>query len=212
MRTIIVGVDGSESSRQALAWAADEAEAGGGEVVALQSWHDPVLGGGVAAASDVDRVADAAKHELESLVARVRESHPSVHVASALVDVRPARALVQRAEGADLLVVGARGRGGFLRLELGSVSAKVARRSSVPVVVVRGERDRARAGAVVVGIDGTDCGRGALRWAADWAEVHDKELHVVLAWSYLAPQGPAGPKRCGPTTRSRTPSPPWMRS
>jgi nucleotide-binding universal stress UspA family protein len=80
-----------------------------------------------------------------------------------------------------------------LGLELGSVSNKVARRSPVPVVVVRGEHDRSAGKEVVVGVDGRPCSRRALRWAADWAKAHDKVLTIVLAWNYLEPQGPDGP-------------------
>ncbi len=199
MDKIVVGVDGSGSSRQALAWAANEAEVGGGEVLVVESWHDPVLGGsGASALHEIEVISDEAKHDLESILEGVREAHPSVHFSSILTDSRPAAAIVKAADDADLVVVGARGRGGFLGLELGSVSAKVARRSPVPIAVVRGEHDRGDQRTVVVGVDGSDCSRRALSWAADWAKAHDKELHIVLAWNYLEPQGLHGPEPMQP--------------
>jgi nucleotide-binding universal stress UspA family protein len=100
---------------------------------------------------------------------------------------------VARARDAGLLVVGARGNGGFRALALGSVSMKVARRSTAPVVVVRGDEGCSDRTEVVVGVDGSDCSRRALTWAADWAKAHDKTLVVLMAWNYLEPQGQHGP-------------------
>lgn len=75
---------------------------------------------------------------------------------------------------------------------------RAAPRSPVPVVVVRGEHDRSADDEVVVGIDGSECSRHALAWAAGWAEAHDKTLVAVLAWNYLEPQGPTGPEHVRP--------------
>jgi nucleotide-binding universal stress UspA family protein len=199
MTEIVVGVDGSASSRQALRWAAHEADRQGSDLVVLQSWHDPSFGGpGLSAGYEVDLVVEDAKSALQSIVATVHHSHPAVHVSSVLAEARPARALIDRASVADLLVVGSRGSGGFFGLELGSVSTKVARRSTVPVVVVRGDHDRSAKHEVVVGVDGSACSRDALRWAAAWAKEQDKTLTVVLAWSFLEPQDPSGPGRIRP--------------
>jgi nucleotide-binding universal stress UspA family protein len=194
MGEIVVGVDGSDSSRQALEWAAREAEVRGADLVIVKNWRDPMFGGpGFSAMYETDLILSDAKAQLEALASDVHDAHPEVHVGSVLLDGSPAASLVKRGDVADLLVVGSRGNGGFLGLELGSVSAKVARRSVVPVVVVRGEHDRSAGSEVVVGVDGSSCSRQALRWAADWARAHDKELVVLMAWNYLDPQGPDGP-------------------
>lgn len=199
MAGIVVGVDGSESSRQALAWAAAEAELHHEELLLVQSWNEPMFGGpGFSAMYETDVAVQDAKAALESISAATRELHPEVHVASALIDGRPAMSLVMRARDAELLVVGSRGNGGFLGLELGSVSTKAARRSPVPVVVVRGDHDCSARSEVVVGVDGSACSRAALRWGADWAKAHDKTLVVVMAWNYLEPQGPHGPEPMRP--------------
>lgn len=199
MARIVVGVDGSESSRRALAWAAADAEARHEDLLLVQSWHEPMLGGpGFSAGYETDIAFHDAQAALESVSAATRDRHPDTHITSALVDGRPAASLVAQAEGAGLLVVGSRGNGGFLGLELGSVSMKAARRSSVPVVVVRGGGDCSARNEVVVGVDGSECSRDALRWAASWAEAHDKVLVVLLAWNYLEPQGPHGPDRFRP--------------
>lgn len=209
MAGIVVGVDGSPSSQQALRWAAAEAEAGGHELVVLQSWHEPALSGpGATAGYEAELVFAGAKSEVDAVAAEVHERHPGLPVAPMVIDGRPANALIDRATDADLLVVGARGRGGFLRLELGSVSTKVARRSPAPVVVVRGDEDRSDQPEVVVGIDGSPCSRNALRWAAAWANTHGKTLVIVMAWNHLEPQGLHGPERVeveyGPEDADRT--------
>lgn len=193
MGEIVVGVDGSDSSRQALDWAVRQAEVSGADLVVVRDWRDPMFGGpGFSAMYETDLILSDAKAELDAIAFDVHEAHPGVHVGTVLLDGSPAASLVKRADAADLLVVGSRGKGGFLGLELGSVSAKVARRSAVPVVVVRGEHDRSSCDEVVVGVDGSSCSRRALRWAADWAKAHDKQLVVLMAWNYLDPQGPDG--------------------
>jgi nucleotide-binding universal stress UspA family protein len=194
MAGIVVGVDGSASSRQALEWAGREAEVRDEDLLVVENWHDPMFGGpGASAAYEIDLIVAGAEAELASIAQAVAEAHPGVQVKTALLDGSPARSLVDRASDADLLVVGSRGKGGFLGLQLGSVGAKVARRSPVPAVIVRGEPGRSGFEEVVVGVDGSSCSRQALRWAADWAEARDKVLVVVLAWNYLDPQGVDGP-------------------
>jgi nucleotide-binding universal stress UspA family protein len=194
MAGIVVGVDGSAASKRALEWAAREAEVRGAGLLVVENWHDPMFGGpGASAAYEIDLIVEGAEAELATFALGASDAHPGIEVDTELVTGPPARSLVDHAADADLLVVGARGKGGFLGLRLGSVSAKVARRSPVPVVVVRGEPERSGFEEVIVGVDGSPCSRQALRWAADWAQARDKVLVVVLAWNYLDPQGVDGP-------------------
>lgn len=194
MAGIVVGVDGSMASRHAVDWAAAEAALRGTELLLLECWRDPVVDGfGFTPMYPPDLFVQDIEAALEGVVGEVLDAHPGLVVSTALIDGYPARTLVDRAAEADLLVVGARGRGGFLGLELGSVSTKAARRSPVPIVVVRGEPDRAGRPEVVVGVDGSESSRQALRWAAGWAGAHDRTLVVLMAWNYLQPIGPFGP-------------------
>jgi len=194
MRNLLVGHDGSPAAMRALEWAAIEAEARGLGLTVVQSWTDAIAGG----PSWIDQLGDPrgaqwrAKLELDRAVTAIAERHPMLTIDSRVVGEAPRDALLRAAGDAAMVVVGARGRGGFARLLLGSVSESVAGRADTTVVVVRGDRDRR--GEVLVGVDGSDSSRAALRWAAETARLHQRPLHVVMAWSYLLPEGEHGPE------------------
>src|SRR4051794_10401693 len=137
MKTIVVGVDGSECADKALAWAVGEARQRGDRVRAVHAWEYPVNGaiyGMMAPQLGLDELRDAAKATLEEAVEPLQNGVPIEQV---LVEGSAARALMRAAEDADLLVVGSRGLGGFRRLLLGSVSSQCAHHSRCPVVIVR---------------------------------------------------------------------------
>jgi nucleotide-binding universal stress UspA family protein len=180
MRTIVVGVDGSVHAAAALRWADREAQRHGASLVALLTWtlleqhhaggakrFDPAYG---------DEAATAALAEV------VAEVEPRTQVELRVACDLPARALVEASEGADLVVVGARGLGGFKGLLLGSVSERVLEHSRCPVAVVRTEADAVEDGPVVVGVDGSPEATTALRWAAAEARCRGSRLCVVHAW------------------------------
>jgi nucleotide-binding universal stress UspA family protein len=136
---VVVGVDGSEASLEALRFAFEHAELTGQRVVAVH-------GRGVAAMAgpwDVD-VSPAVASEMESAqrllseaVAGVRSEHPDVPVELMALPVPAIRALADASASASLVVIGTRGRGGFVGLLLGSVSAAVLQHAQCPVVVLR---------------------------------------------------------------------------
>jgi nucleotide-binding universal stress UspA family protein len=139
-RRIVVGIDGSPQSRFALQWAAREAQRSGGEVDAVY-----VYGSGLAwidVGSDAEqlvvaRSAERAKEVLHQAIAATELPPDSeVRINPVAVVGEPSDALCDMAGSADLLVVGTRGRGGFVGLLLGSVSQRCAERSPCPVVVV----------------------------------------------------------------------------
>ena len=95
----------------------------------------------------------------------------------------PARALLEHAVGADLLVVGARGYGGFRGLVLGSVSQQCAHHTTVPIAIVRRvDPENAAPDRIVVGIDGSAPSRNASAWALDEARARRARLTIVHAW------------------------------
>ena len=137
MQRIVVGVDGSEGSQRALRWAIDEARRRDASLEIVHAWHVP-YGASTAylgvAPFDPQPMEDAEQRLLDEVVDR--EDTRGLDVTRLLVCEGAARALVDAAKGADLLVVGSRGRGGFAGLLLGSVSQTVTHHAPCPVVVV----------------------------------------------------------------------------
>ena len=137
--TIVVGVDGSEESKQALRWALGEARLRGARVVALRAWIYPALAAGGLIPVTTDLVEQLTQNETKELAATVEEvaaGETDVQVDQVVVEDAPARALVAASQDADLLVVGTRGHGGFTGLVLGSVSQQCAHHAPCPVVIV----------------------------------------------------------------------------
>jgi nucleotide-binding universal stress UspA family protein len=130
---IVVGVDGSAGSRAALEFAIKEASLRGARVDAVISWHIPVMAMEAGVASNFDPEGWA-RSTLEGELATVPAGE--VRVQGRVARGHPSEALLEAASGADLLVVGTRGRGGFAGLLLGSVSQYVVANSPCPVIVV----------------------------------------------------------------------------
>jgi nucleotide-binding universal stress UspA family protein len=135
-RRIVVGVDGSDAAGRALDWAASEAIRRGEPLHLVAAWTVP-LSLGYSFASSGPRVRDAAREALEQAAAEVRRRAPDLTLTTEAVELSPGPALVAAAKGADLLVVGSRGLGGFQGLLLGSVSQYCARHAECSVVIVR---------------------------------------------------------------------------
>jgi nucleotide-binding universal stress UspA family protein len=138
---IVAGVDGSESARSALRWAIRQAELTGGSVDAVIAWQYPAsyTGYGIApvgVSAGVDFASWAAKALAEEVAAATADS--TVEVRTQVTEGSPARVLLDFAEGADLLVVGSRGHGGFAEALLGSVGQHCVHHAGCPVVVMRG--------------------------------------------------------------------------
>jgi nucleotide-binding universal stress UspA family protein len=138
-----VGTDGSASAHAAVLWAVDEADRRDAELVIVHAWEYPYSTElGSPEAFDMTRV-DAALL-LEDAVATARDRGRGT-VSGRLVNGAPAKAILDEAAGADLVVVGSRGRGGFRSLLFGSVAHRVAEHAPCPVVIVRAvtpEQDR----------------------------------------------------------------------
>jgi nucleotide-binding universal stress UspA family protein len=143
MEKIVVGIDGSDASKDALRWAVEDARARGAEVVALHAYEVPVPAPDAAPAAPVDLPALVAEIHGRALqfvtdvVDEVVGNAVSVDVAPIAVEDTPARALLDAARDADLLVVGSHGRG-LSGLFLGSVSLECAHHAACPVLIHRG--------------------------------------------------------------------------
>jgi len=148
-RRIVVGVDGSPSSQAALAWAVSQAELTGATVEAVIAWHYPVMVGGVPFAPiEAVQTADYREFAARTLNDAIEETvarDAPVKVSAAVREGNAAHALLDASDGADLLVVGSRGHGGFTEALLGSVSQACVHHAPCPVVIVRAPRDQGRA-------------------------------------------------------------------
>ncbi|MCY7343606.1 MAG: universal stress protein [Pseudonocardia sp.] len=135
---VVVGVDGSSTSEAAIAFAFDAAARRGVPLVAVHTWSDLAFDPSMAAM--LLDWADVEADERQLLADRVSgwiEKYPNVPVEQVLTRDRPAPSLLERAAGAQLVVVGSRGRGEFTGLVLGSVSNALVHRAPCPVAIVR---------------------------------------------------------------------------
>jgi nucleotide-binding universal stress UspA family protein len=134
---IVVGVDGSELSLHALRWAARHARLIGAEILAVTGYEIPWT----IVVSPTQTEADYHDAARDALLRAVREAlgaDPDVRVETRLVEKRPAHALTEAAEGAQLLVVGSHGRGELPGMHMGSVATYCVHHAPCPVLVVRG--------------------------------------------------------------------------
>jgi len=140
MPGIIVGIDGSVHSRRALEWAVSEAALRHAPLTVL-TVNQAVAGywGPVVYPSDQDltrQIRETAQEETDSVLEKAGEESRPPSVTVRAVTGLPAEELLSAAAGADMLVVGSRGAGGFKRLLLGSVSTQVTHHAPCPVVVI----------------------------------------------------------------------------
>jgi nucleotide-binding universal stress UspA family protein len=131
---VVVGIDGSPASENALAFAFDEASRRGVPLVAVHAWGD--VDGEPLPGSQWENLRVLAEERVAERLAGWGERYPDVVIQREVVLDRPAHHLLQRSRTAQLTVVGSRGRGGFAGLLLGSVSKSVAEAAETPVVVV----------------------------------------------------------------------------
>jgi nucleotide-binding universal stress UspA family protein len=139
---IVAAVDGSPSSLSALRWAIRQARLTGASVEAVNAWHYPVAAGGygwgpAGMATDFDFKENAEK-VLADAVSTACDPGSAVRVRALVVEGEAVPVLLAAAAGADLLVLGSRGHGGFTEALLGSVSQHCVQHAPCPVVVIRG--------------------------------------------------------------------------
>jgi nucleotide-binding universal stress UspA family protein len=174
MGTIVVGVDGSPGSDAALRWALTEAGLRGSQVRVVHVYQAPsgavgeaaVAGPGLApaplSAEEFERLRAAAEREARTVIEEALRRAGADVVAGleneqAAVEGAPAETLIEAGRGAELLVLGSRGRGGFLGLLLGSVSQQCAQHPPCPVVILPRQRRSSPARAGEQGDDSRAC-------------------------------------------------------
>jgi nucleotide-binding universal stress UspA family protein len=144
---IVVGIDGSNESLEALRWALGEARLRGTGLRAVRVWEYPFVAPSAEwtlgtptpqpVAVDPQEVRHLAETQLAQVVSEVEPNGTGVRIEQEVIEGHPANALVEASKGADLLVVGSRGHGGFAGLLLGSVSQACVHHAHCPVVVIR---------------------------------------------------------------------------
>jgi len=140
---IVVGVDHSEGAKEALRFAFEEAQLRGATLRVVHAWQfgyigAPSIEGSVPVlGAELDEHRSAAEAVLDAMVREAIPEAGDIKIERPVVEGAAAAVLVEESRGADLLVVGSRGHGGFAQLLLGSVSQQCAHHAECPVVIVR---------------------------------------------------------------------------
>jgi nucleotide-binding universal stress UspA family protein len=178
-RPIVVGADGSEESLRAVEWAVREAER---RMLPLRIVAAPAMPPRMRAHESAATVANAlcgiAGRALGEAVTRAEQIAPGLLILTDLLSGPPASAVAAAGVGASMLVVGARGTGGFAAMVLGSVSRHVAIHAPCPVVVVR-EETASLHREVIVGIRDPESTSQALAFAFEEAALRNADLVAV---------------------------------
>lgn len=182
--SIVVGVDGSWQSTQALTWAAEEAHRTGRPIHLIHAFAPdyPSLGFGIGADRSVLR--EQAEEQLRAAAETIHIVDSRVEITKGLSPGFASAALVRASKEARLVVVGTRGQALLAGTVLGSVSSQVAMHAHCPVIIVRGAQgeDVSQTHRILVGYDGSPQAQMALEVAFDEAVVQDAELLCVQAW------------------------------
>ena len=190
---VVVGVDGSPAARTALEWAADTAERRGVQLRIVHGLGTPMVTAAHAGSERYAATEELREHAYELLTESAEHVHatrPDLDVATVLAPEEAPTALLDEARHGDLLVVGSRGLGGVRAIMLGSVSARTSSTASCPVVVVpKTEHPREHKGRIVVGVDGSNSSRRALRFGLQEALLDGSSVMVVNSWEVPLPQG-----------------------
>jgi nucleotide-binding universal stress UspA family protein len=183
---VVVGVDGGTPSLEALRWAAVAAQRRGASlrVVLAYHWQVPAV---FAPRGDLAETAQQLAEMLAADAAREAEAATaSLDVTAEAVLGHPAEVLIRAGSGAELLVVGTRGRHQAVGAVLGSIAQQVATHAAGPVVVVRGSPDPS--GGVLVGVDESPSADAALELA--FIEAARWDCDVVAVRAIETPIGP----------------------
>jgi nucleotide-binding universal stress UspA family protein len=188
---IVVGIDGSPQSAAALEWAIARARLGGEDLDLVSAYVVPPVTDfygfqGLAQGQSVEWYAEHSRQLVDAAAGRVREAIPDLVCSPRAAWGYPANVLAEASEGASAVVVGRRGLGAAASVVLGSVSNKLTIQAGCPVVVV-GETELPTSGPVVVGVDGSEFGTEALRYALAEAALRKTSVRAVAAYDLLHP-------------------------
>ena len=194
---VVVGVDGSAFALAAAEWAADEAASRSAplRIVHANLWPTVRMPAGHYPIEFQQPLLENSRRVLDVAVAAVQARHPEIAVEGELVTTTPVDLLVSESRKARLVVLGARGLGGFAELLAGSVAVGVSSHARCPVAVIRAATADAplpTEGPVVVGVDGSPHSTPALRYAFDAASRLGTSLTALHTWTDLPVDAPRG--------------------
>ncbi len=188
-KPIVVGVDGSEESFQAAEWAALEAKRHGSplRIVSAPAAMPRVRAYHATESTVAIALRGVSARALDAAVARSEEVAPGLSMTTGLLSGAPALAVAESGSTAAMLVVGARGVGGFAGMVLGSVSRYAAAYAPCPVMVIRQE-NMAVHREIAVGIRDPQDTTDTLGFAFEEAALRGADLIAVHAWFWFSSQ------------------------
>ena len=189
LRVVTVGIDGSETSTVALAWAARESSRRGALLRVVHAYTIPVYGGDMGAAIAFPAVGLDEFHTSHQKITAdqlepIRALYPDLTIETVVHSGPPISTIVEEAKGSELVVVGSHGAGSLAAALIGSVARGVAHRAPCPAVLVPNAPLKATVERIVVGTDGSPASEAAMDWADDESRLWGAELTVTHACYY----------------------------
>ena len=185
---VVVAVDGSEASKNAVRWAANTAMKRGIPLRIASSYTVPqfLYAEGMVPPKELfDDLQAETLEKIEAARAVAHEVAPDIKIGHTIAEGSPIDMLLEMSHDVTMVVMGSRGMGGLSGMVMGSVSASVVSHASCPVVVVREDNhvtESTKYGPVVVGVDGSEVSQKATHYAFAEAAARGAELIAVHTW------------------------------
>lgn len=188
---VVVGIDGSDVSKGAVAYAAKTAVGHGVGLHIVMAYSIPsaLFAEGVTPPQELlEQFEQQAEPAVQEAMKIARKTAPDVHISGAVAEGNPAQLLIEYSHEAKLIVLGSRGLGALKGVVLGSVSSHVASNACCPVIVTKADTLEPvnPDGPIVVGVDGSDNSKKATEWA--FAEAAARGASVLAVHTWMDPE------------------------
>ncbi|MHC9707928.1 universal stress protein [Corynebacterium diphtheriae] len=185
---VVVAVDGSEASQNAVRWAANTANKRGVPLRLAASYTMPqfLYAEGMVPPQELfDELQSETMDMIEAARVVAHEVAPDIKIGYVIAEGSPIDMLLDMSSDVTMIVMGSRGLGGLSGMVMGSVSAAVVSHADCPVVVVRSDNhvtETNKYGPVVVGVDGSDVSQRATEFAFEEAQARGAKLVAIHTW------------------------------
>ncbi|CAB0571621.1 universal stress protein [Corynebacterium diphtheriae] len=185
---VVVAVDGSEASQNAVRWAANTANKRGVPLRLAASYTMPqfLYAEGMVPPQELfDELQSETVDMIEAARVVAHEVAPDIKIGYVIAEGSPIDMLLDMSSDVTMIVMGSRGLGGLSGMVMGSVSAAVVSHADCPVVVVRSDNhvtETNKYGPVVVGVDGSDVSQRATEFAFEEAQARGAKLVAIHTW------------------------------